>query len=511
MWRTSDSTQSVVKIGTSPDALDRVIVDTNKLINHIVFVDGLLPKSKYYYSVGTSEAETLAGGDEQHHFYTAPSIGDTSGFKFWAIGDFGAGNDRQKRVKQWFQNYLTDNDVRGWLWLGDNAYHDGKDIDYTVKTFSKDFGYDSIMRFLPFYPIPGNHDYNSVNQLKPAEKHSGPYYNVVEVFKNAEMGGVPSHTEAYYSFDYGNVHFMALNSELYQYAIFWGLGNPYKDWIEKDIKATDKKFIVAFIHQPPYSKGSHDTDDFYQIFMQNTRENVVPILEKYGVDLVLSGHSHVFERSPLITKHYKKSNTFDPATMIVDGSDGNPDNGNVYTKYTYGPMKGKGTVYVVCGNSGKYEPYNGKMHPAFITKYDDADGNNGSGSMILEVKGNELTCSYYTLNGDLYDKFRIVKQDTTEVISGIKQNKNIKEFKIYPNPFTDKLVFDITLEKTAPIDIYLQNMEGALVLDGIRKNNTVKGKNTIEINDLGSLSAGNYVLSIMQNGIFTSKQVVKVE
>lgn len=70
---------------------------------------------------------------------------------------------------------------------------------------------------------------------------------MVEVFKNAEMGGVASNTENYYSYDYGNTHFIALNSELWQY-IFFDLPNPYKTWLENDIKSSTKKFKVAYWH-----------------------------------------------------------------------------------------------------------------------------------------------------------------------------------------------------------------------------------------------------------------------
>ncbi len=508
MWRTSDSTQAVVKIGNAPNALNRTIIDTHNIKDHIVLVDGLSAREKYYYSVGTDDVNVLAGGDEQHHFFAAPSVGDTIGFRFWVIGDFGKANSRQVRVRNWFQTYVKDNKVDAWLWLGDNAYQDGKDVEYQEKVFGRTYGYDSILRFLPSYPIPGNHDYNSVNQSKPAEKHTGPYYNNVEVFRNAEMGGIPSKTEAYYSYDFGNVHFMALNSELYTYSIFWDLGSPYKTWIENDIKSTDKKFIVAYIHQPPYSKGSHDTDDFYQIFMQNTREKIVPILEKYGVDVVLSGHSHVYERSYLINGHYARSSYFNKEKVVVDSTDGNPDNGNVYTKYTYGPLKGKGTVYSVIGNSGNYEEHNGKMHPVFTTKYDDT-GDNGAGSMILEVKGNELTGTYYTLDGVLFDKFRIVKQDSS-TISGIKQNKNIKSLKVYPNPFSEQVTLEVSLDKAAVLDVYIQNLTGELVADKIAFGRANKGVNLIEINNIGDLPAGNYIITIAQDGIFTSKQVVKL-
>ncbi len=507
MWRTTEPTASLVKFGNSVDNLDQTILDTTKVKDHIVLLSGLSAKTLYYYQVGYDET-VLAGGNEQHHFYTAPNPNDTNGFQFWVTGDFGAANNEQIKVKNWFHNYLLNNKVDSWLWLGDNTYNDGKDEEYQTKVFSNNYGYDSIFRFLPFYPIPGNHDYGSVNQSKAAEKHTGPYYNMVEVFKNAEMGGVPSNTEAYYSYDYGNVHFMALNSELYTYLLFWDLGNPYKTWIENDIKNSDKLFKVAYWHQAPYSKGSHDTDDFWEIFMQAMREKVTPILEKWGVDLVLSGHSHVYERSYLINKHYGRSNSFNKTTMLIDSTDGNPDSSRVYIKLNYGDEKNKGTVYAVVGNSGKTESPSGKMHPVMCKK-DDNDGDGGSGSMILEVKGNQMTGNYYKSNGELFDKFRIIKEDTN-IVSAIKTNNYFDEFTVYPNPFTNKLAIEIAAKNNINTEIFIQNLNGQLVREKIWQGNITKGKQTIEINNLQDLAKGAYIIYITHQDDIISQKVIKL-
>ncbi len=62
------------------------------------------------------------------------------------------------------------------------------------------------------------------------------------------------------------------------------------NWLRADLAATAQEWIIAYWHHPPYTKGSHDSDaegDLVEV-----RENIVPILEDFGVDLVLCGHSH---------------------------------------------------------------------------------------------------------------------------------------------------------------------------------------------------------------------------
>lgn len=506
MWRTSDSVKSTVKYGSSPTELTNVIVDTARKKNHIVKISGLNAKTKYFYSVGF-DATILAGGNDQHHFVTAPIVGDTSGFKFWVTGDFGGGNDEQIKVRKWFENYIQGNVIDGWLWLGDNVYNDGTDAEYSAKVFDKVYGYDSIFRFLNFYPIPGNHDYNSVNRFDNPIYHRGPYFDMVEVFKNAEMGGLASNTENYYSYDYGNTHFIALNSELYQY-IFNDLPDVYKTWLTNDIKNSTKKFKVAYFHQPPYSKGSHDSDDAWELFMGSIRQRIIPILEKYGVDLVLCGHSHVYERSYLINKHYGFSSTFNRTTMLVDSSSGNPDSNRTYVKYTYGANKDKGTVYAVVGNSGKHEEENGKMHPVMYKKF---AADKGVGSMILEVKGNVLLCSYYKDNGELFDRFSIVKKDSSSIILNTKQSASINDLKVYPNPFTNTVMVEFDAMKNQQTTIQIQNISGQLMVETIWKGFTNIGNNKIEIKDLNNLANGEYIISLKQQDEIVSEKILKIQ
>ena len=78
-------------------------------------------------------------------------------------------------------------------------------------------------------------------------------------------------------------------------------------WLRNDLAATAQTWLLAFWHHPPYTKGSHNSDTETELVQM--RQNILPILEDYGVDLVLTGHSHSYERSFLLDGHYGTSGT----------------------------------------------------------------------------------------------------------------------------------------------------------------------------------------------------------
>src|SRR5690606_41017946 len=113
---------------------------------------------------------------------------------------------------------------------------------------------------------------------------------------NGEAGGLPSGTEAYYSFDYGNIHFIVLDSDDTPRSV----GSPMYQWLEADLAATTQDWKVAYFHHPPYSKEDSDNNNKET----QMREIIMPVLEAHGVDLVLVRHSHNWQRSYLIHGHY---------------------------------------------------------------------------------------------------------------------------------------------------------------------------------------------------------------
>src|SRR5262249_49559418 len=161
------------------------------------------------------------------------------------------------------------------------------------------------------WPTYGNHDALDAD----SGTQSGTYYDIFALPKSGDCGGVASGTEAYYSFDWGSAHFVCLDSAESHRLI----GVPQLDWLEQDLAANTREWVIASWHHPPYSKGSHDSDTDTELI--EMRQNAVETLENYGVDLVLSGHSHSYERSFLIDGHYGKSSTFDPNVHGKDMGD----------------------------------------------------------------------------------------------------------------------------------------------------------------------------------------------
>ena len=137
------------------------------------------------------------------------------------------------------------------------------------------------------WPTLGNHDGTA-----PTRRHiPGPYYDIFTLPKRAKPAASRPGTEAYYSFDYGNIHFVCLESYRDQPLA----RRRDADVAAADLAANTRPWIVAFWHHPPYSKGSHDSDA--EIELVRDAAERVPILENVGVDLVLAGHSHSYERS----------------------------------------------------------------------------------------------------------------------------------------------------------------------------------------------------------------------
>jgi len=128
-------------------------------------------------------------------------------------------------------------------------------------------------------------------------------------------------------------------------------------------------------------------------------------LEDNGVDLVLSGHSHSYERSYLLNGHYGPSNTFDidEHTVGLNGRGSGRFNENgPYQKYPIGSNTGRGTVYITAGSSGKKSggPLN---HNAMYYSVNEL------GSCVLEINEDILQLKFLRETGIVEDYFTITK------------------------------------------------------------------------------------------------------
>ncbi|MBT8079144.1 MAG: metallophosphoesterase [Gammaproteobacteria bacterium] len=389
-WRTDVVTDGIVRYGTDLAALDQTASENMATTEHAVTVSGLAPNTQYFYSIGDL-AETLAGGDSTFTFKTSPATGAVEPTRIWVVGDSGTADANARAVRDAYLGYSMAQPADLWLMLGDNAYEDGTDAEYQAAVFDT---YPTILRNTPLWPTLGNHDGKSADSAT----EQGPYYDIFTLPRNAEAGGLASGTEAYFSFDYANIHFITLDS----YDTDTSVGGAMLTWLENDLAATSQDWLIAFWHHPPYTKGSHDSDSEGKLI--DMRERVLPILESYGVDLVLSGHSHSYERSFLIDGHYDTSDTF-ASSMQIDSGSGREDDTGAYNKATIGAAN-QGTVYAVAGSSGKTG--NGSLdHPVMFFSMQIL------GSLILDVSGNRLDAAFVDDLGARTDYFTITKGSAT--------------------------------------------------------------------------------------------------
>src|SRR3989454_5351032 len=388
-WRTDVSTDSCVRYGTSLSSLTGQTCASTSTTEHTVKLSSLSPDTQYYYSIGTSTGSIA--GDSTYFFLTAATTGTTKATRIWVLGDAGTSSSSQRAVRDAYYNYTGSRHTDLWLMLGDNAYSDGTDSEYQTAVFDATNGYPTMLRKSVLWPTFGNHDGHSAD----SSSQSGPYYDIFTLPKSGEAGGVASGTQAYYSFNYANIHFVCLDSEESDRSP----SGAMLTWLKADLAANTQQWLVAFWHAPPYSKGSHDSDS--ETELQQMRQYVNPVLESHGVDLVLSGHSHSYERSYLLNGHYGSSSTL-TSSMIKDSGNGREDGSGAYEKIV-ALTAHKGAVYTVAGSSGQTS--GGSLnHPAMYISL------NVLGSAALDVNGAQLDAKFVTSGGSIHDPSTIKKE-----------------------------------------------------------------------------------------------------
>ena len=412
---TTLNTTPVVEYGTSPGVFDQSATGSSAIPpsgggdrQFTVPLVGLTPETTYYYRFGTQTDGAFGGGGESHRFTTAAANGSNAPLAVWVVGDSGTGLPEQRAVRDSMLSRLEGEMPDLILHAGDLAYENGTDQEFTDNFFGP---YASILSQVPIWPTFGNHDADSATSLSQI----GPYYEAFELPTAGEFGGAASGTEAYYSFDLHNVHFIVIDTadtDIYS-------STTMTDWIAADLANHLADWVVAIFHHPPYSKGTHDSDDGFDSGgrLVIAREFLVPVLEAGGVDLVLSGHSHGYERSFLIDGVWGDGTFPNFATpdfnslvtdgRILDSGDGRPEGDGAYEK----TLGGAGQVSVIAGHGGRTVGGVGG-HPVISAESFEY------GSCILRIEGDLLWLENLRVDGAQTDRFVISKGTapfTTEV------------------------------------------------------------------------------------------------
>ncbi|MEO6670641.1 MAG: metallophosphoesterase family protein [Ferruginibacter sp.] len=400
-WKTDVATNSKVSFGTIAGSLTQNVTDIASTTDHIIRLSGLAVNTQYYYAIGSTTQ--ILQADTNNYFRTAAATGSEQKIRILTMGDMGNNSPKQISVLNAYKTFNANNFTDVWLLLGDNAYENGTDAEFQANFFNVYQG--SISKNHALWPSPGNHDYanNSTRQTD----HAIAYYDAFSLPKAAEAGGVASNTEAFYSYNYGNVHFISLDSygkeaggtRLYDTTGVQAL------WLKQDLAANTLPWTVVYFHHPPYSKGSHNSDTDNELI--KIRTNIVPILERYKVDLVICGHSHSYERSFLINGHYGLESSFSATSQALSTSSAKYDgsaNSCPYTKSNTDTRNG--IVFVVAGTAGQNADGSSSGYPHNAMYYSNVS--NG-GSLFLEIEKNRLDAKWICQDGVIRDNFTILK------------------------------------------------------------------------------------------------------
>jgi acid phosphatase type 7 len=235
---------------------------------HFVRFEGLEPGTVYCYAILAGETELLG----RTGFRTAPAPGSGEPVRFIAFGDSGWDGGDQEALRQQMDTLPFDLAIVA----GDVVYEDGTLNQYERRHFAV---YDPLFRSVPHYPVLGNHDYKTAN--------GGPFLEVFHLPPNAPEGA----QERWFSFDWGDVHFVALDTEAY--------GEAQAAWLRADLAANELPWVVVYAHRPPYSSGKHGSSSGFRRWFS-------PILEEHDVALVIAGHDHHYERVQPVgaTRHF---------------------------------------------------------------------------------------------------------------------------------------------------------------------------------------------------------------
>ncbi len=331
------------------------ILATNKgkVAIHSVALTGLEPDTRYVYRVGNGLIWS-----KSHTFATSPV--NVPMVKFLLFGDSQGSKYDDWRATLTKASQANPDAV--FLMHAGDLVDVGLDYGQWNDWFSAGSG---IIDRIPVMPVMGNHEtYTSEWKIAQPEFYTA----LLKLPANgpAELRG------KVYSFDYGPVHFSILNSQEQEEREFIpDILRLQQTWLEQDLQSADKKWKLVLIHRPLYHNRPSAGDE-------ELRDAFAPLIDKYHVDAVFSGHDHAYARSYPIT------------------------NG----MWAKGSQKAEGTVYITAGRSGTKT-----FSRALAKDWDEVFYNpmDEPNYLTVEVTPARLTVKAFKQNGDLIDDWSVSK------------------------------------------------------------------------------------------------------
>ena len=356
-------------------------------------------------------------------FYTRTTKNKT---RFALVGDSGEGSKEQAAIA--FQIYQAQPDFT--MIIGDIVYEMGLAREYLKNFFPYYMAQEAspergapLLGKIPFYSVIGNHDVLSDDLDKypdglayfhymdlPMNAPQGQFYlkpkgsdEALKNFKSITRPRYPSMTN--YSFDYGNVHILVLDSNPYTSP----LDSQLLPWFINDIRTSKADWKIVSFHHPGFnSNAAHNDDQLMRLLS--------PIMEELNVDLVLSGHVHNYQRTVPLLFDPKKDDAGKQYVISPEGRvEGTFTLDNAFDGVS--KTKPKGIIYIVTGAGGA------PLYDDKLTNYPDKWLNGPSAAnpftikmvsdlhsfTLIETNGKTLILKQIDKEGNVFDEIKVTK------------------------------------------------------------------------------------------------------
>ena len=344
--------------------------------SHHVSVTGLAPGTGYTYRVGDKATGVWSApcsfvtdnGDSAVPFLVLADVQAGSPENFAHAAQTMAAALETLPQAEFFVNlgdYVNDNTNEEWDWYFD------------AFAFANDR--------LTHVPVAGNHDGNITNKLNT---FCFPSMFCLDTSANRSLEGV------YYSFDWGSLHFTVLNTN-----DMYPMSQAQRNWFVNDVTGSDARWKIVLMHRSLYSAGKN----INKPLELEMRSDLLPLMDKLKVDLVLSGHDHMYLRTPPLRGDRRVDVTVAEDTF----------GGETFSFWKDAP----GTVYALPSTAGtKRYSVNENALPPILSLADRAfsTGDLGGCFAAIETEGDKLIYKAYCVNDETravteVDRFALMK------------------------------------------------------------------------------------------------------
>ena len=259
---------------------------TQRATKHSATIQGLDENSDYFYRVGDKDNGYWS---DAIPFTTGGETDDADTFSFISV------NDSQGMVESDYEVYLnTLEQARGtfpdaaFTIHGGDFVDDGANEDYWTWALDDE---DNVAQGMAMAPAAGNHEAKSDVEGITDENPIVSHFNLSGVADGQDLS-----TGVYYSFEYKNATFVVLNTN--DLGANGGISQEQYDWAYQTLSAADTQWKIVLLHKSPYSNGPHQTDEDVVAI----RSQMDTLAASCDVDVVLSGHDHVYNRTPYLMR-----------------------------------------------------------------------------------------------------------------------------------------------------------------------------------------------------------------